>query len=87
MESDFYALKSKIGNIIHGLGLTMDILDKPIKHLSGGMRSKIILGKLLLEEADVLLLDEPTNFLDIKHIEWLTKFLQSYANAFIVVFA
>ena len=85
VESEFYALKSKIGNIIHGLGLTMDILEEPIKHLSGGMRSKIILGKLLLEERDVLLLDEPTNFLDIKHIEWLTKFLQAYPNAFIVV--
>jgi ATPase subunit of ABC transporter with duplicated ATPase domains len=85
IESDFYALKSKIGNIIHGLGLTLDILDEPIKHLSGGMRSKIILGKLLLEEADILLLDEPTNFLDIKHIDWLTKFLINYPKAFLVV--
>ena len=57
----------------------------PIGHLSGGMRAKIILGKLLLEEADVLLLDEPTNFLDVRHIEWLAKFLQSYPKAFLVV--
>ncbi len=85
MDADFYAIKSKIGNIIHGLGLTMDILEEPIKYLSGGMRAKIILGKLLLSDADVLLLDEPTNFLDVKHIEWLAKFLQSYPKTFLVV--
>ncbi|MBU1094107.1 MAG: ATP-binding cassette domain-containing protein [Firmicutes bacterium] len=85
IESDFYSFKSKIGNIIHGLGLTMDLLEEPIKHLSGGMRAKIILGKLLLEESDILLLDEPTNFLDIKHIDWLTKFLINYPKSYIVV--
>ncbi|MDX9692355.1 MAG: ABC-F family ATP-binding cassette domain-containing protein [Acholeplasmataceae bacterium] len=85
IEKDFYSLKSKIGNIIHGLGLSMDILEEPIKHLSGGMRAKIILGKLLLEESDILLLDEPTNFLDVRHIEWLTKFLIAYPKAYIVV--
>ncbi len=85
IENNFYAFKSKIGNIIHGLGLSMDLLDEPIKNLSGGMRAKIILGKLLLEESDVLLLDEPTNFLDIKHIDWLTKFLIAYPKAYIVV--
>ena len=85
LQSDFYAIKSKVGNIIHGLGLQMDILDMPIKHLSGGMRAKIILGKLLLGDSDVLLLDEPTNFLDVKHIEWLAKFLVNYQKAFIVV--
>ncbi len=85
LDSPFYGIKSKVGDIIHGLGLSMDILQKPFKQLSGGMRAKIILGKLLLEEADVLLLDEPTNFLDVRHIEWLSKFLQNYQKAFIVV--
>ena len=85
IDKDFYSIKSKIGNIIHGLGLSMDLLDEPIKHLSGGMRAKIILGKLLLEESDILLLDEPTNFLDVRHIEWLTKFLINYPKAFLVV--
>ncbi len=85
MDSNFYAIKSLVGNIIHGLGLTMDVLDQSIDTLSGGMRAKIILGKLLLEESDVLLLDEPTNFLDVKHIEWLTKFLNNYEKAFIVI--
>jgi ATPase subunit of ABC transporter with duplicated ATPase domains len=85
LEKDFYAIKSKVGNIIHGLGLQMELLDEPIKNLSGGMRAKIILGKLLLEESDVILLDEPTNFLDVRHIEWLTKFLINYPKAFLVV--
>ena len=85
INSNFYSIKSMVGNIIHGLGLSLDILEEPIKHLSGGMRAKIILGKLLLGDSDVLLLDEPTNFLDIKHIEWLQKFLISYPKAFIVV--
>jgi len=85
LHSDFYNLKSKVGNIINGLGLNLDILEEPIKNLSGGMRSKIILGKLLLSESDVLLLDEPTNFLDVRHIEWLSKFLNNYPKAYIVV--
>ncbi|MFP4287194.1 MAG: ABC-F family ATP-binding cassette domain-containing protein [Candidatus Izemoplasmataceae bacterium] len=85
LESDFYTIKSQVLKILSGLGLDETILDNPIKTLSGGMRAKIILSKLLLEEADVLLLDEPTNFLDVRHIEWLTKFLQNYPKAFLVV--
>ncbi len=85
VERGFYAIKSKISDITNGLGLPADVLDKPIGHLSGGMRAKIILGKLLLEEADVLLLDEPTNFLDVKHIEWLSRFLRDYPKAYIVI--
>ncbi len=85
IDSDFYAIKSKIGSVIHGLGLDSNILEKPIKDCSSGMRAKVILAKLLLEEADVLLLDEPTNFLDIKHIDWLSKFLNDYEKTFIVV--
>lgn len=85
IDSAFYRIKSSVGNIIHGLGLEMSILEQTIHTLSGGMRAKIILGKLLLSNADVLLLDEPTNFLDVKHIEWLSKFLNNYEKAFIVV--
>jgi len=85
IDKNFYAIKSKVGSIIHGLGLSSAILDDPIRTLSSGMRAKVILAKLLLEESDVLLLDEPTNFLDIKHIEWLGKFLNDYEKTFIVV--
>jgi ATPase subunit of ABC transporter with duplicated ATPase domains len=85
IENDFYAYKSRISGILSGLGLQDVKLDTPISKLSGGMRAKIILAKLLLEEADCLLLDEPTNFLDVVHIEWLTKFLNEYQKSFIVV--
>lgn len=81
---DFYMIKSKISNIINGLGI--DTLDnRSLKKLSGGQRAKAFLGKMLLEEKDVLLLDEPTNFLDISHVEWLGKFLTNYKKGFIVI--
>mgnify|MGYP000465140738 CR=1 FL=1 len=85
IEQDFYAIKSKIGKVMGGLGLESEWLESPLGKLSGGMRAKAILAKLLLEEADVLLLDEPTNFLDVEHIDWLATFLNQYEKAFIVV--
>jgi len=85
IENDFYAIKSLVNSVIYGLGLDEEVLDMKVKHLSGGMRAKIILAKLLLEENDVLLLDEPTNFLDIMHIDFLATFLNEYKKAFIVV--
>ena len=84
-ESGFYSFKSKVGNIINGLGIDDSRLDDPLTNFSGGQRAKIILGKLLLEEPDVLIMDEPTNYLDVSHVEWLTKFLKGYPKAFIVV--
>ncbi len=85
LEANFYGVKSQIGRILGGLGLGTDILERRIRQLSAGMRARIILAKLLLEEADLLLLDEPTNFLDTEHIEWLKKFLADYPKAFLVV--
>lgn len=84
-EKGFYAFKSSIGNIISGLGIDSERIDEPLANFSGGQRAKVILGKLLLMAPDVLIMDEPTNFLDVNHIEWLTKFLISYPKAFIVV--
>lgn len=83
-ENNFYAIKSKIGNAINGLGINYDG-SWLLKNLSGGQRAKVFLAKMLLEEKDVLLLDEPTNFLDRSHVEWLTKYLQNYEKAFIVI--
>ena len=52
---------------------------------SGGQRTKVLLGKLLLEKPDILLLDELTNYLDEQHIEWLKRYLLEYENAFILI--
>lgn len=84
-EKNFYRLKSEVGNIVNGLGIGNIDLDTPLSKLSGGQRAKVFLGKLLLEECDCILLDEPTNFLDVRHIEWLTKYLQNYSKSFVVI--
>lgn len=84
-ESGFYSLDSKIEEVANGLGLGSIGLDKDVAELSGGQRSKVLLTKLLLQNANILLLDEPTNYLDVEHIEWLTRFLQNYENAFILI--
>ena len=59
--------------------------NRLLKELSSGQRAKVFLGKMLLEEKDIILLDEPTNFLDIHHVEWLSKFLVNYKNTFLVI--
>ena len=84
-KANFYAMNSTIGNIINGLGISDYGMKSKLKELSGGMRAKVYLAKMLLEGHDVLLMDEPTNFLDASHIEWLIKFLNSYEKAFIVI--
>ena len=81
----FYSLDSKIEETANGLGLGSIGLDRDVSELSGGQRSKVLLTKLLLQNSSILLLDEPTNYLDVEHIEWLTKFLQNYENAFILI--
>lgn len=83
-EKGFYMIKSKIGNIINGLGIRVDS-KRTIKDLSGGEKAKVFLGKMLLEEKDFLLLDEPTNFLDAVHVDWLIKFLNTYKQGFLVI--
>ena len=82
---DFYIIDSKVEEVARALGLTAIGLDKDVTDLSGGQRTKILLGKLLLEKPDILLLDEPTNYLDVEHIEWLKRYLQEYENAFILI--
>lgn len=84
-NNGFYVIDPKVEEVAAGLGLTGIGLDKDVTALSGGQRTKVLLAKLLLETPDILLLDEPTNYLDEEHIAWLTRFLQNYENAFILI--
>ncbi|MBE5868458.1 MAG: ABC-F family ATP-binding cassette domain-containing protein [Lachnospiraceae bacterium] len=82
---DFYMIDSKVEEVGRALGLADIGLDRDVTELSGGQRTKVLLGKLLLEKPDILLLDEPTNYLDAEHIEWLKRYLNEYENAFILI--
>ncbi len=82
---DFYMIDAKVEEVAKALGLLEIGLDRDVTELSGGQRTKILLGKLLLEKPDILLLDEPTNYLDLEHIEWLKRYLRDYENAFILI--
>ena len=70
-----YAWKSEISGILRGLGFTDDEFDKPVDTLSGGQKTRVALGKLLLSSPDLMLLDEPTNHLDMNSVEWLENYL------------
>ena len=80
-----YAYKSEVIGILKGLGFTEEDFNKNIDTLSGGQKTRIALGKLLLSQPDILLLDEPTNHLDLISIAWLETYLINYSGAVIVV--
>ena len=82
---DFYMIDAKVEEVARALGLIDLGLDRDVTELSGGQRTKILMGKLLLEKPDILLLDEPTNYLDVEHIEWLKRYLCDYENAFVLI--
>ena len=84
-EANGYGFKSLIKGVLRGLGFSENEFDKPINILSGGQKSRVMLAKLLLEQADILLLDEPTNHLDIEAISWLEKYIKDFKGAVIII--
>ena len=82
---DFYVIDAKVEEVARALGLLDIGLERDVTDLSGGQRTKVLLGKLLLEKPDILLLDEPTNYLDEEHIAWLKHYLIDYENAFVLI--
>ncbi len=80
-----YAAKSEVVGILKGLGFSEEEFDKQICTLSGGQKTRVALGKLLLMRPDILLLDEPTNHLDLNSISWLENYLMNYDSAVLIV--
>lgn len=84
-QLDGYSYKSRIKGVLKGLGFTEEEYNKPLNTLSGGQKTRVHLGKLLLTQPDLLLLDEPTNHLDIDSLVWLEDFLRSYPKAVLII--
>lgn len=80
-----YAYKSEVVGILKGLGFEESEFEKHVNTLSGGQKTRIALGKLLLKKPDLILLDEPTNHLDMNSIAWLETFLATYKGAVVVI--
>jgi ATP-binding cassette subfamily F protein 3 len=80
-----YAYQSEVTGVLKGLGFTEDEFQKPVSALSGGQKTRVALGRLLLTKPDIILLDEPTNHLDMDSIAWLEGYLINYDGSVIIV--
>lgn len=80
-----YAYESEVTGVLKGLGFQETEFDKPVATLSGGQKTRISLGRLLLTRPDVILLDEPTNHLDMNSIAWLEGYLMNYGGSVLIV--
>lgn len=84
-QKNGYAWKSEITGVLKGLGFSEEDFEKHVNTLSGGQKTRVSLGKLLLSRPDIIMLDEPTNHLDMDSIAWLETFLMNYQGAVIIV--
>lgn len=84
-QQNGYAWKSEITGVLKGLGFSEEDFAKRVDTLSGGQKTRVSLGKLLLSHPDIIMLDEPTNHLDMNSITWLETFLMNYQGAVIIV--
>ncbi len=82
---DGYAYRSEVAGVIRGLGFLEEEFCRPVGELSGGQKTRVFLGKLLVTKPDLLVLDEPTNHLDMSSIAWLETFLSNYKGAVLIV--
>ncbi len=82
---DGYAYKSEVTGVLKGLGFSEEDFGRPVSTLSGGQKTRVALGKLLLQKPDLIILDEPTNHLDLNSIAWLETYLSNYKGAVFIV--
>lgn len=80
-----YLYRSELVGVLKGLGFTEDEFSKPVATLSGGQKTHVALGRLLLQNPDLIILDEPTNHLDMNSIAWLETYLLNYKGAVLIV--